>query len=74
MAVFFQIFQEPKKASQVEQVLVAYSKCITVRGSGAGSRNLLCLTAGDRCEAPRSGSAALVWFSPHSAAVRKEAI
>ncbi len=28
--VCFQIFQEPKKASQVEQVLSDYSKCIQV--------------------------------------------
>lgn len=28
--LFIQIFQEPKKASQVEQVLSEYSKCIQV--------------------------------------------
>lgn len=31
MSVYFQIFQEPKRANQVEQVLTEYSRCIQVR-------------------------------------------
>lgn len=30
----WQIFQEPKKANQVEQVLVEYAKCIKVSWAG----------------------------------------
>lgn len=31
MSVSLQIFQEPKRASQMEQVLMEYAKCIQVR-------------------------------------------
>lgn len=74
--VFYpQIFQEPKRASQVEQVLMEYSKCIAVRdGSEAASRDCLCLAAGNSCVAPRLGSGALVCFSPDRAAVTQKAI
>ncbi|EGW08523.1 putative ATP-dependent RNA helicase DDX11 [Cricetulus griseus] len=64
LSVKKKLFQEPKRASQVEQVLMAYSKCIMVRGSEAGSRSPLCLAARNRCEAPGFGSATLVWLSP----------
>lgn len=30
-SVYLQIFQEPKKANRVEQVLLEYSRCIKVR-------------------------------------------
>lgn len=32
LSVFLQIFQEPKRANQVEQVLLEYSRCIKVSG------------------------------------------
>lgn len=32
LSVLLQIFQEPKRANQVEQVLLEYSRCIKVRG------------------------------------------
>uniref|UniRef100_A0A8C9PEK8 ATP-dependent DNA helicase DDX11 n=1 Tax=Spermophilus dauricus TaxID=99837 RepID=A0A8C9PEK8_SPEDA len=37
LAVKKKIFQEPKRASQVEQVLMAYSKCITSCGQVGGT-------------------------------------
>ncbi|XP_005334016.2 ATP-dependent DNA helicase DDX11 isoform X1 [Ictidomys tridecemlineatus] len=37
LAVRKKIFQEPKRASQVEQVLMAYSKCITSCGQVGGT-------------------------------------
>uniref|UniRef100_A0A8C0WM15 ATP-dependent DNA helicase DDX11 n=1 Tax=Castor canadensis TaxID=51338 RepID=A0A8C0WM15_CASCN len=37
LAIRKKIFQEPKRASQVEQVLMAYSKCITCCGQVGGT-------------------------------------
>ena len=61
LSVRKKIFQEPKRASQVEQVLMAYSKCIMVRGgSEAGSRDHQCLSAGNSRMTHRFGSGTLV--------------
>lgn len=53
-----QIFQEPKRASQVEQVLTAYSKCIKVRGRrrrlGASSVQAWPVLVGRRLLSPGS--------------------